>query len=266
MPPCAPTNSGQYPHHRHPGRHIPLDQQQHGHRARRRWYRQHQLHVSQCQQPSKQPPLPLPQRLAPVPGTPVSFTITVTPKTCRWTTLPTRPCLRRSHRNHVTFTSPSGNPTYAWTNNNIRDRPRRFRVAETSVSRPPTWPALSPPLSPSRPTENGCAGTAQTFTITVNPAASVNQPANVSGCAGQPETVNFSGSSGGHICLDEQQHRYRARRFRFGKYQFHHRQRDCARGRHHHRHAYQPCRLPRHPGDVHHHRQPGPNHERPPWT
>ncbi|MFN0015123.1 MAG: PKD-like domain-containing protein [Saprospiraceae bacterium] len=95
----------------------------------------------------------------------------------------------------VTFTSPSGNPTYAWTNSNAAIG---LGVSGTGNI---SFTAASPASQQIgtitvTPTENGCAGTAQTFTITVNPAATINPPANQTACAGQNVTVNFTGSTG----------------------------------------------------------------------
>lgn len=46
------------------------------------------------------------------------------------------------------------------------------------------------------PTVGGCTGPARTFTVTVNAAPTMNIPANLTLCAGQNATVNFSGTSG----------------------------------------------------------------------
>jgi gliding motility-associated-like protein len=46
------------------------------------------------------------------------------------------------------------------------------------------------------PVTGGCTGTAHSFTITVSPSPNVNPPANVTVCAGNPVTVNFTGTAG----------------------------------------------------------------------
>jgi len=126
-------------------------------------------------------------------GTPVSFTITVNP--APQVDDPANQTVCAGTAVSVTFTSPSGNPTYNWTNSNPgiglgASGSGNISFTAAGVSNPTTATITVTPV------ENGCTGTAQTFTITVNPAATVNQPANVTACSGQSVTVNFAGSSG----------------------------------------------------------------------
>jgi hypothetical protein len=126
-------------------------------------------------------------------GTPQTFTITVTPGPTMNDPANQSVCIGDVVT--TTFSSASGNPTYAWTNNNTAiglgaSGSGNINFTAANVTNPTTGTITV------TPTENNCPGTPQTFTITVNPAPTVNQPANVSGCAGQPATVNFSGSAG----------------------------------------------------------------------
>jgi len=126
-------------------------------------------------------------------GTPVTFTITVNP--APQVDDPANQTVCAGATVNVSFTSPSGNPTYNWTNSN----PGIGLAASGSGNISFTAAGVSNPTTATvtvTPTENGCTGTAQTFTITINPAATVNQPANVTTCAGQQVVVNFVGSAG----------------------------------------------------------------------
>ncbi|MEQ1744288.1 MAG: PKD-like domain-containing protein [Saprospiraceae bacterium] len=126
-------------------------------------------------------------------GTPQTFTITVNP--APQVNDPANQTVCAGAAVTVTFTSPSGNPTYAWTNSNAAiglDVSGTGNISFTAAS-PANQQTGTITVTP---TENGCAGPAQTFAITVNPAATINPPANVTACAGQNVTVNFTGSAG----------------------------------------------------------------------
>ncbi|MBK9337983.1 MAG: beta-propeller fold lactonase family protein [Lewinellaceae bacterium] len=127
------------------------------------------------------------------PGAPVSFTITVNPAPA--VNDPANQSVCAGQTVTTTFSSPSGNPIYNWTNSNPgiglpASGAGNISFAAANVSNPTTATITV------TPSENGCTGTAQTFTITVNPAATVNQPASPVVCAGQQVAVNFAGSSG----------------------------------------------------------------------
>ncbi|MDW8230880.1 MAG: PKD-like domain-containing protein, partial [Saprospiraceae bacterium] len=126
-------------------------------------------------------------------GTPVTFTITVNPRPV--VNNPGNQTACAGQQVTVNFSSPSGNPTYSWTNNNTAiglGASGTGNISFTAASPAnPTTGTISVTA-----TENGCTSTAQTFTITINPAATVNTPANQTVCAGQQVTVNFTGSPG----------------------------------------------------------------------
>ncbi len=126
-------------------------------------------------------------------GTPATFTITVNPAPT--VNPPGNQTACAGQQVTVNFSSPSGNPTYNWTNNNTAiglGASGSGNISFTAASPAnPTTGTISVTA-----TENGCTGPAQTFTITINPAATVNPPANQTACAGQQVTVNFTGSAG----------------------------------------------------------------------
>lgn len=86
-------------------------------------------------------------------------------------------------------------PTFSWTNNN------------TAIGLPASGTGnlvINPPASTSTqqlatitvtPTSAGCTGTPVTFDVTVNPNPTVNNPGNITVCAGQTLNIDFSGSS-----------------------------------------------------------------------
>ncbi len=126
-------------------------------------------------------------------GTPVSFTITVNPSPT--VDNPGNQTACAGQQVTVNFSSPAGNPTFNWTNSNPAiglPANGTGNIAFTAAN--PANP-ITGTISVSA-TLNGCTGPAQTFTITVNPAPTVNAPANQTACAGQQVTVNFSGSPG----------------------------------------------------------------------
>jgi gliding motility-associated-like protein len=126
------------------------------------------------------------------PGAPVSYTITVNP-------IPTvvDPPNQTVCGGSVVSVVFSGavNPTFNWSNSNIAiglgssgTGNINFTAANVGV---PTTGNLTV-----IPTENGCTGTQQNFTITVTPAPSVNQPGNITACANTSVMAAFSGTSG----------------------------------------------------------------------
>ncbi|MBK8969016.1 MAG: beta-propeller fold lactonase family protein [Lewinellaceae bacterium] len=125
-------------------------------------------------------------------STPVSFSITVNPGTSMDD--PPNQTVCAGSQVDVVFTS-SNNPTYAWTNNNpaIGLGPNgngniNFTSANVATTQTATITVT--------PSENGCTGPAQTFTITVNPSPTANTPANATACGGLPVNINLTGSAG----------------------------------------------------------------------
>lgn len=95
----------------------------------------------------------------------------------------------------VMFSALMGNPDYNWTNSNTAIGLGASGTGDISF----TAATVANPVTGTitvTPTENGCNGPVQTFTITVNPPPTVTQPNNVTVCGGNPVTVNFSGTSG----------------------------------------------------------------------
>ncbi len=126
-------------------------------------------------------------------GTPVSFTITVNPSPT--VDNPGNQTTCAGQQVTVNFSSPAGNPTFNWTNSNPAIGLPANGTGNISFTAANPANPITGTISVSA-TLNGCTGPAQTFTITVNPAATVNAPANQTACAGQQVTVNFSGSPG----------------------------------------------------------------------
>lgn len=146
-------------------------------------------------------------------STPIIATITVTPsangcigiaKTFTITVNPT-PTLNpitnlvicnNTASGSIAFTGNVSGTTYTWTN----DTPSiglvisgTGTIASFNVTNPGTTPILA--TITVIPTANGCEGTGQTFTITVNPTPSLNQPANQEVCNGTNTLgISFTGS------------------------------------------------------------------------
>lgn len=126
-------------------------------------------------------------------GDPVTFTITVNPRP--QVDDPPNQTVCGGEQVDVMFTGSGANPTYNWTNNNTGIGLPASGSGDISFTANNPSAPLTGTITVTA-TENGCAGTPQTFTITVNPAPSMNQPADIVRCAGQNVTVNFSGSAG----------------------------------------------------------------------
>jgi gliding motility-associated-like protein len=126
------------------------------------------------------------------PGIAQTFTITVqNPPTAN---VPANQTVCSGAQVVVGFTG-TGNPVFNWTNSN----PAIGLPASGSGDL--NFPAASVISSTVAtitvtPTAGTCNGTAQTFTVTVNPAPSINPPSNVTVCSGQSVPVNFTGTAG----------------------------------------------------------------------
>ena len=135
-----------------------------------------------------------PQHLA-CPGAPKTFTITVNP-----TPDVNKPANQSvCDGSPVSATSISGsvaNTTFSWTNNNTS-----IGLAASGTGNIPSFTAVnngSVPVTATitiTPAANGCPGTPETFTITVNPTPDVLQPSNQTVCNGaSTNAISFSGS------------------------------------------------------------------------
>jgi hypothetical protein len=122
-------------------------------------------------------------------GTPTTFTITVNP------TSTVNPVADVAYCNGATtavipFTSPVSGTTFAWTNSDPS-----IGLAASGTGDIPSFTAINNGTAPVvatitvTPSANGCTGTPSTFTITVNPAPTVNPVANVAYCNGATTAV-----------------------------------------------------------------------------
>jgi hypothetical protein len=130
------------------------------------------------------------------PGTPQTFTITVNPTPTVADPADQIVC-NGTPTAAVTFTGAVAGTTFNWTNNTPS-----IGLAASGSGNIASFNAVNIGTTPVvatitvTPTANGCPGTPQTFTITVNPTPTVNDPADQVVCNGSPTTaVNFSGTS-----------------------------------------------------------------------
>ena len=103
--------------------------------------------------------------------------------------------------NAVNFTGAVGGTVFNWSNDNVS-----IGLAASGTGDIPSFIATNATNSPVTamitvtPTANGCDGSAQSFTITVNPTPDVIQPANQLLCNGEStNAINFSGAVGGTV-------------------------------------------------------------------
>jgi autotransporter-associated beta strand protein len=100
----------------------------------------------------------------------------------------------------VNFSGAVSGTTYTWTNNNtaigLAAGPLTGNIGSFAATNSGTS-AITGTITVT-PSANGCTGTAQTFTITVNPTPTVTDPADQTVCNGAATTnVNFSGAVSG---------------------------------------------------------------------
>jgi len=126
------------------------------------------------------------------PGNPVNFTITINP--IPTVTDPANQTVCSGSLVDVLFTG-TGSPTFNWTNSNITIGLGPAGTGDISFTAATVVNPVTGTITVT-PTENGCPGAPQNFTITVSPAPSMNQPSNVLACAGTTVNVAFSGSPG----------------------------------------------------------------------
>ncbi len=131
-------------------------------------------------------------------GTPITFTITVNP-TPSVNAIANQTVCNATATAAVTITGPVAGTVYSWTNNNTS-----IGLAASGTNTIPSFVAINTGSTPQTATitvtptfTNGgitCSGASTTFTITVNPTAVVNQPANQLLCNGAATSaVVFSG-------------------------------------------------------------------------
>lgn len=89
--------------------------------------------------------------------------------------------------------SGTGNPVFNWTSSNPQIGLPTTGSGNISLVTPNTAVPISTTVVVT-PQANGCAGTPDTFALNVNPVPVLTPPVNVSTCAGQLVTVNFTGS------------------------------------------------------------------------
>jgi gliding motility-associated-like protein len=125
-------------------------------------------------------------------GTPVTFTITINPTPT--VTTPANVVACGGAAVMVTFQG-ANSPTFNWTNSNpaiglpsTGNGDLNFSAANVVTTKVATITVT--------PVANGCTGIAHTFTITVNPSPTVNLPANINTCGGNPVSVVFNGTPG----------------------------------------------------------------------
>ena len=131
-------------------------------------------------------------------GTPITFTITVNP-TPSVNTVANQTVCNGTATTAVTITGPVAGTVYTWNNNNTS-----IGLGASGTNTIPSFTAINTGSTPVTATititptfTNGgisCTGPSSTFTITVNPTAVVNQPANQLLCNGaSTAAVVFSG-------------------------------------------------------------------------
>ena len=130
------------------------------------------------------------------PGAVKTFIITVNPAAN--VTQPVNQVLcNNSATAAISFSGSVTNQTYTWTNNDLS-----IGLAASGTGDIPSFNVVNNtgvPVIASinvRPNSNGCPGPAKLFTITVNPTAGVNQPADQQLCNGtNTNAINFTGSA-----------------------------------------------------------------------
>ncbi|MGC4104184.1 PKD domain-containing protein [Ferruginibacter sp.] len=134
------------------------------------------------------------------PGTPKTFTITANPMPA--VNQPTDQDLcSGNYTTAVNFSGPVAGTLYSWTNSNTI-----IGLAANGTGNIPSFQASSNGSSVATatitvtPSINGCTAPPKSFTITVNPAPNVAQPADQSLCDNSnTAAINFSGTVGGTV-------------------------------------------------------------------
>lgn len=132
-------------------------------------------------------------RLGPCTGIQETFTITVIPPPA--VADPPNQTLCSGQQMVVNFTGGTPGAVYSWSNSNTNiGLPAS---GSGNINTPaPTVTATTTSTLTVRATDGGCQGNTQTFTITINPAPTVNALPDLTYCAGQPAGVSIGGSPG----------------------------------------------------------------------
>ena len=130
------------------------------------------------------------------PGIPENFTITIAPGPTMNPPGNQGACVGDAVS--VVFSSPSGSPTYTWTNSNTLiglgasgTGNLNFTAAAPGGNQTATITVT--------PQSGGCSGTPQTFTITVSSSPTLSTVPDQTGCTGNTMTVNFNASPGATV-------------------------------------------------------------------
>jgi len=131
-------------------------------------------------------------------GTPATFTYTVRP-TPTVNAVPAQTVCNGAAITPITFTGPVSGTNFSWTSSNTS-----IGLAGSGTGNIAGFNAVNNGSTPATstitvtPSANGCAGTPQSFTITVNPTPMVTPVANQTVCNGSATgTVSFSGPVSG---------------------------------------------------------------------
>ncbi len=126
------------------------------------------------------------------PGPAETFTITVNPPPT--VLVPPNQVVCANATVAATF-SGTGNPVFSWTNSNTAIGLGASGTGDLSFTAGNVATVQTGTITVT-PSLNGCMGLPKTFTITVNPAPLVNQPANLILCSGAAMQASFAGSAG----------------------------------------------------------------------
>jgi gliding motility-associated-like protein len=126
-------------------------------------------------------------------GTPQSFSITVNPIPTVNDPTDQSICVNAA-TTAVNYSGNNAGTTYGWLNDNAN-----IGLAANGTGNIPSFTAINTGLTPVTatitvaPTLNGCIGSPQTFTITVNPLPTISAGSDVTICNGQSTTLTASG-------------------------------------------------------------------------
>ena len=130
-------------------------------------------------------------------GTPQTFKITVNPQATFTPPSDIEICAEEQIST-ITFSGNTvSNTTYTWTNNNTDiGLPSSGSGNIAGFKAKNTTSDILVSTITVTPTANGCSGTPETFTITVNPTPTITQPADIIACAGETiDQIKFPGAS-----------------------------------------------------------------------
>jgi gliding motility-associated-like protein len=126
------------------------------------------------------------------PGNPITFSIVVNPAPSVDDPLDQTACA--GAQVDVVFTG-TGSPNFNWTNNNPLIGLGPNGTGDISFSAANVFAPATGTITVT-PSESGCNGSSQSFTITVTPVPTINQPNDVTVCAGANVVTNFTGTAG----------------------------------------------------------------------